>query len=563
MDPAPPSEPRLPARLLRRLRLAAIAGALSGIALVAAAADRLAGRGALGRFAISAAAGALAALAMAPFHLVPLLFLAFTVLVWLIDGLGLARRLASAALIGWAFGLGFFAVGLYWIGNAFLVDAEMFGALMPAAMLGLTAGLALFPLIAIVLARLFWRTGSGRVLVLALSWTALEWLRGHILTGFPWHLAGYVWGDALVMLQPASLVGIYGLSLITVFAACSPAALASFAGGQASASNLRALLWPGAAALLLLALLAFGAWRLAAPPSPSVAGVRLRIVQASIPQADKINSNNAAAIFRAHLDLTLRPGIEKITHVIWTEAAVPVLLPDQPDALAAIGSALGPGRWLIAGSARREPPGAGTRERFFNSLLVVSSAGAVVAAYDKHHLVPFGEYLPLEGLLARLRLRQIVENGTGFSAGPGVRTLGIPGAPEAGALICYEAIFPGAVVERARRPSWLLNITDDTWFGHGVGPRQHFEIARVRAIEEGLPLVRAANNGISAVIDARGRVLASLGFDAVDVIDSPLPARGAPTIYARIGDFGFLGMWVFGALLIFGFRRGKGVVSEL
>jgi apolipoprotein N-acyltransferase len=524
----------------------------------------LATRGALSRLAISATAGALAALAMAPFHLVPLLFIAFTGLVWLIDGLGSgARRLASAALIGWAFGLGYFGVGLYWIGNAFLVDAEMFAALMPAAMLGLTAGLALFPALAIVLARLFWRTGSARILVLALSWTAIEWLRGHILTGFPWHLAGYVWGDTLAMLQPTALFGIYGLSLITVFAAGAPATLVSFAGGPASPGGRRALLWPAAAASLLLVLFAFGAWRLAAPLSPSVAGVRLRIVQASIPQADKINSDNAAAIFKAHLDLTLRPGIENITHVIWTEAAVPVLLPEQADALAAIGSALGPGRWLIAGSARHEPPSSGTRGRYFNSLLVISSAGALAAAYDKHHLVPFGEYLPLEGLLTRLGLRQIVENGTGFSAGPDVRTLDIPGAPEMGALICYEAIFPGAVVEKRRRPSWLLNITDDTWFGHGVGPRQHFEIARVRAIEEGLPLVRAANNGISAVIDARGRVLASLGFDAVDVIDSPLPERGAPTLYARIGDLGFLGLWLFGALLAFAFRRGDGTATEL
>lgn len=499
------------------------------------------------RLAVAAFAGALAALAMAPFHLLPLLALAFTALVWLIDALGGKRRLIAAALTGWAFGAGFFAAGLFWIGNAFLVDAAAFGAVMPLAMAGLIAGLALFPAVAIVLARIFWTAGGARVLVLALAWSLLEWLRGHVLSGFPWNLAGYAFGNWLAVLQSTSLFGIYGLSFLTVLAAASPGALVSFKAGAPAVMGRGAPLWPAAAGLLLLAGILFGWWRLSAPPATPVPGVALRIVQPSVPQRDKLGSARAGEIFQRHIDLMRRPGFEGITHVIWTEAAVPVLLDEEAGALEALRAALAPGHWLIAGSARREPPAPDGRVRYFNSLLLISPEGQVSATYDKHHLVPFGEYLPLAGVLERLGLRQIVANVSGFTPGPKVRTLAVPGAPPAGALICYEAIFPGKVVEAGHRPAWLLNLTDDTWFGHGAGPRQHFESARVRAIEEGLPLVRAANNGISAVIDARGRVIKSLALDAVDIIDSALPASDPPTPYSRIGNWGFIMLWMAAA----------------
>lgn len=559
-----PGAKQLAVRSMWRLGLAAAAtGTRLPGAGFARVADWLAGAGLLSRFALAAGAGVLAALAMAPFHLVPLVFVAFTMLVWLIDGLGqLERRLLSAAWIGWSFGLSYFGLGLFWIGNAFLVDAKNYGAMMPMAIGGLVAGLALFPALAIVLARLFWHVRPSRILVLALAWTAVEWLRGHVLSGFPWHLTAYVWGDTLAMLQPAALVGAYGLSLITVCAATAPAALADFSNGRAEPARIGALVWIFVAALLLGGTFGYGLLRLSAPPSSAVPGVRLRIVQPSVPQAQKLHSENAASIFKTHMDLTTRPGFDKITHVIWTEAAVPVMLGEEPAALAAIGALLGPKRWLIAGSARIEPAAGKAPDRYYNSLLVISGEGKVVAAYDKHHLVPFGEYLPLQWLLSRIGFKQLVESESGFTPGPGVRTLEVPAAPDMGALICYEAIFPAAVVDPHRRPGWLLNITDDTWFGHGVGPRQHYEIARVRAIEEGLPFVRAANNGISAVLDARGRVLRELGFDAVGTLDSELPVAEPLTPYGRLGDLTFAVLWLLTALVSLT-SRNRGGHGEL
>jgi apolipoprotein N-acyltransferase len=535
-----------------------VAGApLPGLTHLASLAGWIADRRGLARLGVAVLAGAAAALSFAPWHFWLLLPVVFTVLVWQLDARA-RRPLFAAALLGWAFGLGFFGVALYWIGNAFLVDAKTFGALMPAAMLAMNAGLALFPALAFVLARGFWRQGPSRIAIFALAFVAVEWLRGHVLTGFPWALIGYAWGGDLVMMQSVALWGIYGLSLITILAAASPAALISFAGDGALRPIPGGHILPSVSLAIVAALFGFGTLQLAAPPAPSVPNVRLRIVQPSVPQAEKLHAENAGSIFKTHLGLTARPGLDKVTHIIWTEAAVPLLLGDEKDALTLISQTLTANQWLIAGSARREAATAGTTERYYNSLLVISSAGAVVASYDKHHLVPFGEYLPLAPVLARLGLRQMVQAASGFASGPGATTLDVPGAPAIGALICYEAIFPDELIEPGRRPAWLLNITDDTWFGHGVGPAQHFEIARARAVEQGLPLVRAANNGISAVIDPRGRVLGRLGFDVVATLDSDLPQAAAPTLFARIGELAFLGLWLVVASLGFALdRSGK------
>ena len=520
-------------------------------------ADFIASRHGFSRLAIALVAGACAALAMAPYHLVPFLVLAFTVLAWQIDGLGEKRRLGIAALLGWAFGTGFFAMSTYWVGNAFLVDAKTFGALMPAAVISLAVGLGLFPLVAVAAAHLLWTKGPSRIATLAIVWSILEWLRGHILTGFPWNLFSATWGDTLTVLQVTSLVGSYGLSLLTALAAASPAALVEFRERRARLAPVCARAWPAGCAVLFVVIFCFGAVRLSGPETGYVPGVKLRLVQPSVPQRDKLSGRNAAEIFAKHLQLMMRPGEESITHFIWSEAAVPDTLADDPGALKTIGDVLGPGQWLIAGSVRYVPPLGGAAEKYFNSLFVIDTNGRIVATYDKHHLVPFGEYLPLKWFFSAIGMKQLVESQSGFAHGAALQTISVSGTPPFGPLICYEAIFPGDVVANGRRPTWLLNITDDTWFGHGAGPRQHFESARTRAIEEGLPLVRAANNGISAVIDSKGRIHKLLALDAVGVLDSRLPVAGAPTLYSKVGDYAWLALIISLSLLAFLLRSSR------
>ncbi len=489
------------------------------------------------RYGAAALAGLAAGGAMAPFHLIPLLVAAYVTLVWLIDGAAQGRKgLWQAFGVGWAFGMTYFLSGVYWIGFSFFVDADTYAWMMPFAMAAMPAGLGLFTGGALALAKLVWRPGPARVLTFAAAFAGFEWLRGHVLTGFPWNLTGYTWGGAGDIMQSAALMGIYGLSFLTIFAAASPAAL--FGPSQDRAT----WRWPVAAFVLIGLLWAGGAARLYfAPfgPASYVDGVNLRIVQPNIPQAEKWLTENRQAIWDLLLAQTAQPASVPITHVIWPESAVPFVLANSPQGRAEAGAAMEPGATLITGALRieREP---GNVLHFYNSLHVLDDAGTIIGTYDKHHLVPFGEYLPLRGVLGRLGFRSLVDERFDYLAGPGPRTLVAPGAPDFGPLICYEAIFPGDVVDPHRRPGWLINVTDDSWFGDSTGPRQHLVQAQVRAIEEGLPLVRAANTGISAVIDPYGRILTRLGLNATGIIDSPLPRALAPPLYTHIGDWPFL-----------------------
>jgi apolipoprotein N-acyltransferase len=514
------------------------------------------------RFAAAFAGGSLSVLAMAPFFVWPVLFVTLPVLVWLIDGSQTPAEAASfwrrpavrAAAAGWWFGFGYFLFGLFWIGEAFLVEADKFAWLMPFAVTLMPAGLALFTGLAAAAARIVWPAGAARLVVLAVALSSTEWLRGHVLTGFPWNVLGYALTWPLPMMQSAALIGIYGLTLLAVLIFAAPLVLVADAGpGE---ERRRALCWSTAVAIPpLLLLYAFGAWQLAGPPAPLLDGVRLRIVQASVDQRDKWKLEKQGAIFEDQLNLSRhdasggRDDLTGTTHLIWPEAAMPFLPLEHPEALSAIGELLPSGTQLIAGALRLKQPATdrpdGTR-RGFNSLMVFADQGNLETLYDKIHLVPFGEYLPLQPTLERLGLEQLTRWRGGFSAGPSPRPLmSIPGLPPVAGLICYEAIFPGAIVQGGQRPGLLVNVTNDGWFGDTTGPWQHFHQARVRAVEEGLPLVRSANNGISAVIDGRGRILAMLGLNARGVIDSGVPAALAPPLYARLGD------WTFVALVLF------------
>ena len=537
------------------------------------------------------AAGAASVLAMPPCFVWPVLWVTLPVLVWLIDGVSLngaasppdqipspgalsdldgrkqPRRRApaarrwyehppiAAAEIGWWFGFGYFVPGLFWVGEAFLVEAETFAPLLPFAVTLLPAYLALYWGAATGLAACLWSRRLHRVLWLALTLSAAEWVRGHALSGFPWNTLGYALTYPLALMQSAAVLGIFGLTLISLMIFALPPVLWSEPTAATTARGRTACAL--ALALVPLAVMGLaGQIRLALGPQVTVPGVKLRIVQASVPQREKWRPENQQRIFFDQLTLSATDpsgtmdGLAGVTHVIWPEAAMPFLPLDHPEARASIGRALPQGTFLITGALRAEPapPGAPRPRRVFNSILVFGEEGSLVASYDKVHLVPFGEYLPLQPLLEAIGLRQLTRLRGGFDVGPTPRPLlNVPRLPPAAPLICYEAIFAAAVVEGSERPGLLLNVTNDGWFGDTTGPRQHLHQARVRAVEEGLPLVRAANNGISAAVDPYGRILARLDLDARGTIDVGLPAALAPPPYARLGDIVFLGLWLAGA----------------
>jgi apolipoprotein N-acyltransferase len=505
------------------------AGPLAPLERWAAWTTRLAG---WRRFGFAALMGALAAGALPPIDLTPLLIVSFTFLVWLAD-----RRAGrgDAFLLGWSFGVGFFIAGLYWIGAALLVDIGSFWWLMPFAVMGIPAGLALFTGLALLAANeakiQFQLRGSARILAIATAWVAAEWLRGHVLTGFPWNLMGYAWSGAFpgsdAMLQVTSLVGIYGLSLITVTAAALPARLGDFDRGRR---------WAVVAAVILVAApMAGGFVRLATAKVNNVPGITLRLVQPSIPETLKNDPEAAVDNLRRLMALSTEKGHEPISAVIWPEAAAPPFLERNDTLRVDMAAAMPPHALLIVGDVRTDAPPA-QPQQIWNGLVAIDRNGSVAATYDKAHLVPFGEYVPLRDVLP---IQKITPGTRDFAAGPGPRTLDLPGLPPVGPLICYEAIFPGGAVEPDNRPGWLLNVTNDSWYGVTSGPFQHFAIARVRAAEEGLPMIRVGNNGVSASIDPYGRVVKRLGLDAIGILDVPLPEALAPTPYARFHDAGF------------------------
>ena len=492
------------------------------------------------RAGIAFLAGALSALAMAPFNAWPMLFVTFPVAVWQIDGAGAGRwrGVPAAALAGWWFGLGYFVPGLYWIGYAFLVDASTFAWLMPFAVLGLPAYLALFTAFGFALARLFWTRDASRVIALAASLTISEWLRGHVLTGFPWNTFGYALTEPLALAQTASLIGLWGLTFLSRRDFRKPRG-----ADRRHVARTQALDRAGARVVVLVAMGVFGAVRLSCNRPSLLANVKLRIMQPNLQQDARFNYSAKAEVMQKYLTLSDRAsgpqstGVRDVNILIWPESAFPFFLTREADAMAEIADLLPKGTVLITGSVRAPDVPPGTRiTRAYNSVYVIDHDGNVLSVYDKLHLVPFGEFLPFQDLMEKIGFEQLTKVQGGFIPGTRRHSMDVPGAPRVLPLICYEAIFPGNVVDRNDRPGWIVNLTNDGWFGISTGPYQHLQQARLRAIEQGLPVVRAANTGISAVIDPMGRVVAQLGLGLEGVLDSGLPSAIPPTIYARAGD---------------------------
>ena len=473
-------------------------------------------------------AGAILALAQPPYDFLLIGFVAFPLLVWLLDGAeaegGFLPRLLPSAMIGWWFGFGYFVSGLWWIGQALLVDAEEFAWALPLAVLGLPAFLAFFYAFATAIARLLWSEGLGRIFALAFGFALAEWLRSFLFTGFPWNALGYALAPTPMLMQSIAVIGFVGLTGLGVLIFSAPALLT---GGRGSRAGL------ALASVLLLAHIGYGKWVLSHAPAINAAsdGPVIRIVQPSIEQSLKWDNQARRAIFDRLITLTETPpapGMPRPDIVVWPETSVPYILTSTPEALERIGAALQPGQVLLAGAVREERRAGDDQPRYFNSITVIDDAGRIVDSADKLHLVPFGEYLPFERLLRAIGLQEVVEMPGGFTAAAARRSMTVGNNITVLPLICYEVIFPDELGYSGAPVQSIVNITNDAWYGDTLGPYQHFRQAQLRAVEQGLPVIRVANNGLSAVIDPFGRISAGLLLNDVAVKDTFLPRQVAP-----------------------------------
>lgn len=511
------------------------------------------------RLFLATLAGALAALGFAPWELWPLTLAGVAALFWLINTAA-ARRHAFA--LGWWFGIGHCLVGLSWIATAFTYQAAMPAWMGWVAVGGLAMFLSLYSGLAALTARAVAPPGAARLLVFAAAWMLTEWLRGHLLSGFAWNPLGEAWLPVPGIPQAAADIGALGLSGIMVLA-----------GGALTLAFTRPT--RRFAAALAGAIVVLAAALALTTPSPRAAANAplVQLVQPNIGQSDKWDP----AVENEHLARYLRLSRTAVARtrrlpeawdrepqtaagsppqlIIWSESSVPMVVDEDPPARAQLANILRPGDLLLFGgvklihdSANRSNDPRGEVIAETNSLYVLSADGVLHDRYDKSHLVPLGEYVPARPLMTRLGLAQLAPGAFDFRAGPGPRTLSLPGFPSAGAQICYEMIFPGAVVEAGHRPAWIVNISNDAWFGPS-GPPQHLAQARLRAIEEGLPVARATPTGISAMIDARGRIVRALGQGVEGIVTSALPPPLPPTWFSRWAHWTTL---VFGAGLLVG-----------
>ncbi|CAN1569663.1 Lnt Apolipoprotein N-acyltransferase [Rhabdaerophilaceae bacterium] len=524
------------------------------------------------RLATAFAAGAVAALALQPLNILLALVPGFALLVWLIDGsdgAGTRPRLSllwQAFSLGWAFGFGYFLMGLWWLGSAFIEGGEQFIWLLPFGVVGLPMGLAIFMGCGVTVARVLWSGGALRLLALAFGLGLSEFARARLLTGFPWNSFGQVFADHLALAQGASLIGTEGMGVLAILMFAAPA---TFATGRTVAAKLVPTL---SAALLLVSVWSFGYVRLiptggigGAPAQIGMApGVLVRVVQPGVTQADRSRPGSGAEILNRFLTLTeSAPGIQSrglagVTHLIWPEAPFPFVLDREPKALAAISQRLGE-TVLVTGAIRaEEAPEQARRFHFFNAIQVFDRDG-IVGSYDKVHLVPFGEYLPFGHVLRALGIQEFVDVIGGFTSGAARRPLEIPGLPASVPLICFETIFPHELVGHAPLSGAVfVNVTNDAWFGQTFGPYQHLAQARLRAIEFGYPMVRAANSGISAMIDPHGRLLTQLPLGKADVFDARLPLPLRTTLYRRTIQYSYASVMILiGVIAFWGVLRSR------
>ncbi|MCO5064123.1 MAG: apolipoprotein N-acyltransferase [Rhizobiaceae bacterium] len=464
-------------------------------------------------------AGAFAVLTQAPFDFVLAGFISYPLLVWLLDGAvppvsaGPVARLKPAFAVGWWFGFGYFLAGLWWVGGAVMVESQTYAWALPFAIVGLPLILSLYFGAAAALARLLWTDGIGRIAALAFSFALAEWLRETLLTGFPWNPVGFGLMPVPLLMQSVGVVGMIGMNALAVFVFAMPALL--------SGRRHRAV-----GAILAVALLAahvgYGFHALSQPDVPG-SPLNVRIVQPNIDLTEKWDESVRDRIFNSEIALSRQApaaGKPKPTLIVWPETSIPFLFQEHPDGLRMLGEMLDQGQLLLAGIARTE--GGGDSTLYYNSIVAISDKGEIVDAVDKVHLVPFGEYVPFEDFFEQIGINRFVSGPMNFVAGANRHPLSILGGFSALPFICYEVIFPDLMINPAPAKSFVLNVTNDAWFGNTPGPYQHLRQAQVRAVETGLPVVRAANTGISAFIDDRGRVLDALAINSQGALDAQL-----------------------------------------
>lgn len=514
------------------------------------------------RRGIAFVAGGFATLGHAPFQFVPVYVAAIVVLMWLLDASSRrSRHLLSAFVTGWFFALGHFVTGLHWVSSAFLVDSDTWGPAWGVPLTALLAtAMAVYWGLGAALSMRLWTNDFRRIAVFAVCMFAAEWLRGHLFGGFPWLLAGYVWTPGEPISQSASVFGIYGLTLLTLLAAATPATLAD--EGPALGKKVTPIL---AAALCFGLVWGWGVQRLdGAPEEPPGAKPVVRVTDSGLSQREKWRArpDQEWFVLGRYLEASGGPQQSKASILVWPEGAIPTInffVLENSRFLEALGRGLGD-RALILGLTRREARGG--KELYFNSAAIIDGVNGVPRVseqiYDKNRLVPFGEYMPFEDFVSSLNIPSLQSIGGYFTPGTPPTRLIIPEAPPAVVLICYEAIFPGLVPRGNDRPGWIVIVTNDAWFGGGIGPEQHYAIARYRAIEEGLPMARAASGGVSAIIDSFGREVSSTrrrgGF-----AEAQIPPALFETIMARQGNLVLAALLaLIGALRWLPIKRARG-----
>jgi apolipoprotein N-acyltransferase len=484
--------------------------------------------------------GALSAFSFAPLYFLPALFVSIWGLLHLLDDAQSARQLTKRL---YAFGFGFFTANLYWIGLSFrTIDMGWVG--VPAILI-LSAFLALFFVVNGLFIIPFAARSIERRIAFAIGFAICEWLRGHILTGLPWNLVGSIWGAytwpylndlGLSILQITAWIGIYGLSFLTILAVV-----------LITSTN---RLYRVAALLGVISLTLFGGIRLMRTPT-ELLPVNLRLIQPSLDQRFKWLPSSFERNIELQLGLSSLEAERPLAAIIWPEAAVTKILNQELELREVISSFAPKNGYIITGAPYSEG------SKVFTTLSVLNEKGEITEHYKKSHLVPFGEYVPFKQFLP---MDKVTPGAIDFSEGNGIKTLDVPGIPSFSPLICFEALFPGNVVSSesgAKRPEWLLNITNDAWYGLSAGPYQHLALVRIRAIEEGLPLVRVANNGVTAVVDPCGRILHKLGLNDIGFIDFELPKALPATIYSRFKENAFLALLLIASLITIFMRRRR------